>query len=68
MISSKNKNLSIVIPVYNEEASIADTLKIFQKLVLSSDFEIEVLLVNDGSTDKTKSILENSKEIDQKKN
>lgn len=50
--------ISIIIPVYNEEAFIEETLKslINQKNFRKSDFEIVV--VDDGSTDKTKICLE----------
>ncbi|MFC1625817.1 glycosyltransferase family 2 protein [Patescibacteria group bacterium] len=52
----KKLSLSIVIPAYNEEESLGyvlkDTLKNLPNIV--KDFEI--IIVNDGSTDKTKKI------------
>lgn len=43
--------VSILIPAYNEEERIAVAIEsaIFQKV----DFEIEVIVVDDGSTDQT---------------
>lgn len=48
---------SIIIPVYNEEKTIE---RILEK-VLASPIKKEVIIVNDGSTDKTKEVLENFK-------
>lgn len=52
-MTNKNHSISIVIPAYNEEESIVwvlkDTLKTLPKYF--KDFEIIVL--DDGSTDKT---------------
>ena len=47
------KMLSVVIPVYNEKATI---LKIIEK-VLKLDFVGEILVVDDGSTDGTRELL-----------
>jgi glycosyltransferase involved in cell wall biosynthesis len=48
--------ISIIIPAYNAERFIARTLS----SALNQTFkEIEVIVVNDGSTDKTQSIIEN---------
>jgi len=65
--------LSIIIPAYNEEDTIANLLKIISKV----DFRIpfEIIVVDDGSTDKTydsifksKSQFKNIKMISYKKN
>jgi glycosyltransferase involved in cell wall biosynthesis len=50
------EKLSIVIPVYNEEKAIADTVTFFQDL-LDKYPDIEVIFVDDGSTDRTQQIL-----------
>ena len=42
----------LIIPAYNEEASIANTLK---QII---DSEYDYVIVNDGSTDSTESILQ----------
>jgi glycosyltransferase involved in cell wall biosynthesis len=45
--------ISVIIPAYNEELSIVDTVeRIFHSLE-SSNFQFEILVVDDGSTDKT---------------
>lgn len=52
-------SISVVMPALNEEASIRDaissTLRAFKDLSL----EGEIIVVNDGSTDKTREIVEN---------
>ena len=54
--------LSIIIPVYNEEKTILDVLNKIKKN--SSDlFKYEVIVINDGSIDDTKNILENNKHL-----
>src|SRR3989344_4655799 len=50
-IAKKKYMVSFIIPAYNEEKSLADTVK----TILNSDYKniIEVIVVNDGSTDNT---------------
>jgi dolichol-phosphate mannosyltransferase len=47
--------LSIIIPVYNEEKTIAQIIKRVLKVKLSA--EKEIIIVNDGSTDMSASII-----------
>ena len=57
--NSKNcllmKKLAIIIPVYNEEENIEKVLNDWKKILKNNFFDI--IVVNDGSTDRTKSIL-----------
>ncbi|WP_159203388.1 glycosyltransferase family 2 protein, partial [Klebsiella pneumoniae] len=46
--------VSVVIPVYNAEEYIADTLK---NIVSQSLYEIEIIIINDHSSDNTLDIL-----------
>ncbi len=50
--------LSIVIPAYNEEQRLPDTLAQLQAFCARQSFEIEVLVVDDGSQDGTCRIVE----------
>ena len=55
------ENLSIIIPVYNEEKAIAETVKYF-KTLLEENPGIEIIFIDDGSTDNTRQILESIKD------
>ena len=47
--------LSIIIPVYNEENAIEETIDSIINILNNANFDYEVILVNDGSTDKSMS-------------
>lgn len=55
---SKKPFVSIVIPAYNEEAIVRNNLRIFYRYMegLEDAYDWEILLVNDGSIDKTGSL------------
>ncbi len=53
------KLISLVIPIYNEEKNISPLYAELQKVTSGSDFDFELIFVNDGSTDG--SILELNK-------
>ena len=50
--------ISIVIPVYNEEKSVDVTISKIKEVIKKLDYDFEIIAVNDGSTDKSKSIFE----------
>jgi len=52
------ERVSIVIPAFNEEECIENTIQDTAECMKSSDFEFDVLVVDDGSTDRTPEILE----------
>ncbi|OGO33597.1 MAG: glycosyl transferase [Chloroflexi bacterium RBG_16_54_18] len=58
-----NPFLSIVIPAFNEEKRLPDTLEQVYSFIKDQPFESEVLIVENGSTDRT---LEESQEFSQK--
>ena len=51
-----NLELSVVIPVYNEEKNIAETLRRIRAFMTLKNEPWECLVVNDGSSDRTESI------------
>ncbi|MBK8600956.1 MAG: glycosyltransferase [Flavobacterium sp.] len=51
-------NLSIVIPLLNEEESLQELHDWIVTVMKSNDFSYEVLFIDDGSTDKSWSIIE----------
>jgi len=48
---------SIVIPAYNEEAAIGDDLDVIKRTMDSTGRPYEIIVVNDGSTDRTVEIV-----------
>lgn len=49
--------LSVVIPCYNEAASIAELIRRVKNAPLPSGWQKEIIVVDDGSRDETKSVL-----------
>ena len=54
--------LSVIIPIFNEEEAIANTIKAVVSELDSLQIDWELVLVNDGSTDDTLSICQKSVE------
>lgn len=63
-MQSEKKLLSIVVPVFNEEESITETVKRLQKLRdnLVHEIDVELVFVDDGSKDKSLDHLRNISE------
>ena len=56
-----NPNISVIIPVYNSEKYIEQTLK----SVLNQSYQsLEIICINDDSTDKSKEIIKNLQKTD----
>ncbi|MFC1830299.1 glycosyltransferase [Thermodesulfobacteriota bacterium] len=53
-----DKGLSLIVPVYNEIQMIGTVLKKLLKVLDSIEFPVELIVVDDGSTDGTTAILE----------
>ena len=53
------KKISIIIPCFNEEKTIK---KVIEKVKQYNKYEVEIIIVNDGSTDGSNKILEDIKE------
>jgi len=56
-------NFSIIIPVYNEEKAVKNVLEELRVYLNEKKYQAEIIVVNDGSTDKTKKILKDIKDI-----
>lgn len=53
------QRVSVIIPVFNKEKYIEETLLSIDKQITRGQFEIEIVLVDDCSTDNTLSVIEN---------
>jgi glycosyltransferase involved in cell wall biosynthesis len=51
--------LTLVIPTYNEEKRLPSTLQILSEWIPHSCFDVEVIIVDDGSTDGTRQVAQN---------
>lgn len=59
--TTSRMEVSIVIPAYNEEESIADQIKEVHSVMEQTDWTYEVIVVNDDSTDGTAKQVEKQK-------
>lgn len=59
-MKSKKPLLSVVIPTYNEEKDISDCI---QSLLVQTYPRVEIIVVDDGSSDKTREIIKRFKKV-----
>lgn len=52
------RSLSVVVPAYNEEANVATCIRDVAAILKKTDWDWEILIVNDGSKDKTAEVAE----------
>ena len=55
-------NISIVIPLYNEEESLNELYAWIKRVMNNHKFSYEVIFVDDGSTDKSWQVIEQLQE------
>lgn len=58
-----NKILSVIVPVYNEEAYLVQCIESIRKQTLK---DIEIILIDDGSTDKSGAICDKYADLDKR--
>ena len=46
-------DISVVVPLYNEEESLPELYAWIERVMKANGFTYEVIFVNDGSTDKS---------------
>lgn len=56
-MSTRNENISFIIPAYNEEAIIEDEIKNLRSFLTSIQIDFELIVVENGSDDATLTIL-----------
>ncbi len=55
-------DISIVIPLYNEEESLLELVSWIDKVMVKNNFSYEVILIDDGSTDNSWKVIEELKQ------
>ena len=51
-------DISIVVPLYNEEESLPELQDWIERVITENKFSYEVIFVNDGSTDRSWEVIE----------
>ncbi len=51
-------DISVVIPLFNEEESLPELTQWIEKVMKENNFTYEILLINDGSTDKSWEVIQ----------
>ena len=54
----KPSGLTLIVPVYNERAGIEATIEALKAVKKAAGFDMEIIVVNDGSNDGTEEVLE----------
>ncbi|MFA5029385.1 MAG: glycosyltransferase family 2 protein [Patescibacteria group bacterium] len=57
MENNQTINLSVVVPVYNESQKVQQTVEMLKKELIGLGIEHEIIVINDGSTDDSKEVL-----------
>jgi len=58
-MNNKNEMISLVIPAYNEDKGISKVLADLKTILDSTHLQYEIIVVDDGSSDKTAEIVQN---------
>lgn len=56
MGEGRKMKVSVVVPVYNEEGNVAELHREIKEVCEASQYEYEIIFINDGSSDKTEEI------------
>ncbi|MCD8203362.1 MAG: glycosyltransferase family 2 protein [Prevotella sp.] len=51
-------DISVIIPLYNEEESLAELYAWIKRVMIANNFTYEVIFVNDGSTDRSWDVIQ----------
>ena len=57
-------NITIVVPLYNEEESLPELYAWIERVMKENNFSYEVIFINDGSTDNSPAIIREYMERD----
>ena len=57
-MAHKQPDISVIVPLYNEEESLAELCSWINRVMQENSFSYEILLIDDGSTDKSWQVIE----------
>lgn len=57
-MSNKDLDISVIVPLFNEDESLPELSSWIDKVMLSNNFSYEVIFVDDGSKDKSWQVIE----------
>src|SRR3989344_4213413 len=66
MLATRIPELSVFFPAYNEEANIKSTVQKAKKVLEETTTKWEIIVINDGSKDKTGEVAEKLAETDKR--
>ena len=61
--SERMYNISVVVPVYNEEGNVAELHREIKDICENNNYVYEIIFINDGSSDKTEEICKTLKPL-----
>ena len=56
-------DISVVVPLYNEEESLPKLYEWIERVMAENEFSYEVIFIDDGSTDGSWSIIEDMQKL-----
>ncbi len=60
---TRSCQVTVIIPAFNEEKTIAEDIDVIVETMEKPDYQYEIIVVDDGSTDKTAQIIKAKKEV-----
>lgn len=63
MNENENINISIVVPLYNEDESLPELHEWIVRVMTANNFTYEIIFINDGSTDSSWKVIEGLKAL-----
>ena len=58
MNENENINISIVVPLFNEDESLPELHEWIVRVMTANNFTYEIIFINDGSTDSSWKVIE----------
>jgi len=60
---ARNCKVTVIIPAYNEESTVGEDIDVIIETMEKSGYEYEIIIVDDGSTDKTAYVVKEKRKV-----